>query len=68
MGKILGCVLAMVISIACGLAVAWMAMLCWNIVVPALFHGPSIDFTTALALIALLSIVAGMFKTYNSKA
>lgn len=58
----LGCIAAIVLYIAFGALCAWVLEWAWNIVVPALFHGPQIDFTEACAIYVALSIIGGLFK------
>jgi len=59
----LGCfvflLLSAVLYLAVGLATAWLIEWAWNLIVPALFHGPHIDFTVAYAIYIALSLIGG---------
>lgn len=58
-----GCCVFLMISaalyIAIGLATAWLIEWAWNLIVPALFHGPHIDFAIAYAIYIALSLIGG---------
>lgn len=58
----LGCLVALAIWAVLGLAAAWVLMWAWNLLVPALFHGPTITYTMACAVYFALSLIGGAFK------
>lgn len=45
----------------------WFVMWLWNVVVPPVFHGPSLTFGQAWALSWLMSFVSGAFRSRGSK-
>ena len=55
------CVWIVVLAIACGIVAlsAWLVMLLWNFVMPAIFGLPEISFWVSLGLCALISLLFG---------
>lgn len=47
---------------------AFILMLAWNVVMPALFHLPALGFWQAYAITILVSIVGSAFKTTVTKS
>jgi hypothetical protein len=63
---IAGCLLYLMLWLGIGWLVAWGIVWAWDALVPSLFHGPSIDFTQALALYFLASLVIGGIRAILS--
>lgn len=61
-----GVILAAVFGV--GAFTAWVVELLWNMVVPPVFHGPVLPFWPAYALVALVCVGAGLFKTFATPA
>lgn len=64
----LGCFACIALYVAFGALCAWVLEWAWNIIIPALFHGPQIDYTEACAIYAALSIIGGLFKATTTKS
>lgn len=62
-----GCALVAVIAIGVELLVAWLFMLLWNFAAVGVFHAPSLTYWYALAIVILLSIIGGFFRSTVTK-
>lgn len=63
--SIVGCLwflLALVVWTAIAFFASWVLMLAWNLLVPALFHGPSITYNAACALYFAIALIGTTFK------
>lgn len=68
MAAALGCAGVIALVAAVISLVAYLFMLLWNAVVPALFHGPVLSFWMALGLWVLLGMIGNLFRSNNSKS
>lgn len=59
---VVGCVAFLVVVMAIDVAFAFLAMLAWNAVMPALFHLPQIAFWQMWLLLALIGLIGGFFR------
>lgn len=50
---------AVAVAVGVWAGLTWLAVLAWNKAVPAMFHGPRVDFWTMAAALFLLSLVLG---------
>jgi hypothetical protein len=66
--SLIGCAAILVLWAALGLAMAWVLEWGWNILIPALFHGPRITYAMACAMYFLLSLVVGWLRPSGGKA
>lgn len=63
---IIGCLVFIALWAGLGLLIAWLIEWSWNMLIPALFHGPRIDYAMACALYFLLSLVIGLLRPSKS--
>jgi hypothetical protein len=61
-----GCLLFLAAWAVCGLLIAAALQWTWNITVPALFHGPVIDYPQAIALYFFVSLIVGGIRAIIS--
>lgn len=63
-GEVIGCCLLVIVGIIAYFAiVSFVFQWLWNLVVPSLFNGPVLDYGQALAIVGLLSIISGFFRS-----
>jgi hypothetical protein len=61
------CLLALVLIVGVFFLEAWVVMLLWNAIVPAIFALPTIGFWMACGMKLLISFLFGVGKTISSK-
>jgi hypothetical protein len=60
-------VLLVSVVFAGGIALAsWLVMVCWNVLAPS-FNGPELGYWPCVAVVVLLSIIGGMFRSTVTK-
>ena len=62
----LGCLGYIALYFAIGALTAWLIEWAWNLVMPLLFHLPSIDFAVACAIYVIGSLVVAGIKSIVS--
>ena len=63
-----GCLAVLTLVIALLLFSAWVFQFAWNLAIPSLFNGPTIEFGPALGAVLLLSIVASLFNSRSTQS
>lgn len=64
-GQVVLLIIGAIIVLAAAIAFnAWLIMVLWNFLVPALFGGPAIGFWHGLALLVIVSMIGGAFRGY----
>ena len=61
------CLLVLALVVGIFFLEAWLVMLLWNVLMPAIFTLPTVGFWTACGLKLLITLLFGVTKTVSSK-